>query len=172
MEWNASLLPPPPSPHIVFFPVYGQFMILYREMIWKGNSHFLEHKKNGPSTAQQKTKSIMRYNGMLHPSLFPIVFFPVSGQFMVLYRAMICKRELSCPETQQKWPLIGSNSSLFVAIFVLANKWVGKLVPRSKGWTYYEEELILWCLFTWQGLSQMTLFHTESYTFDYSNSGL
>ena len=127
--------------------------------------------KMAPQQLNQKY-NIMRYNGMLHPSFFPIVFFPVSGQFMVLYRAMICKRELSCPETQQKWPLISSNPSLFVAIFPLANKWVRKLVPRSNGWTYYEEELILWCLFTWQGLSQMTLFHTESYTFDYSNSGL
>ena len=127
--------------------------------------------KMAPQQLNQKY-NIMRYNGMLHPSLFTIVFFPVSGQFMVLYRAMICKRELSCPETQQKWPLISSNPSLFVAIFPLANKWVRKLVPRSNGWTYYEEELILWCLFTWQGLSQMTLFHTESYTFDYSNSGL
>ena len=127
--------------------------------------------KMAPQQLNQKY-NIMRYNGMLHPSLFPIVFFPVSGQFMVLYRAMICKRELSCPETQQKWPLNSSNSSLFVAIFALANKWVRDLVLRSKGWTYYEEELILWCLFTWQGLSQMTLFHTESYTFDYSNSGL
>ena len=145
-------------------------MTLYGEMICKGNSHFLEHNKKWPLNSS--TKSIMRYNGMLHPSLFPIAFFPVSGQFMVLYEAMICKRELSCPETQQKWPLISSNPSLFVAIFPLANKWVWKLVPRSNGWTYYEEELILWCLFTWQGLSQMTLFHTESYTFDYSNSGL
>ena len=127
--------------------------------------------KMAPQQLNQKY-NIMRYNGMLHPSFFPIVFFPVSGQFMVLYRAMICKRELSCPETQQKWPLISSNSSLFVAIFPLANKWVRELVLRSKGWTYYEEELILWCLFTWQGLSRMTLFHTESYTFDYSNSGL
>ena len=127
--------------------------------------------KMAPQQLNQKY-NIMRYNGMLHPSFFPIVFFPVSGQFMVLYRAMICKRELSCPETQQKWPLNSSNSSLFVAIFALANKWVRDLVLRSKGWTYYEEELILWCLFTWQGLSQMTLFHTESYTFDYSNSGL
>ena len=127
--------------------------------------------KMAPQQLNQKY-NIMRYNGMLHPSLFPIVFFPVSGQFMVLYRAMICKRELSCPETQQKWPLISSNSSLFVVIFPLANKWIRELVLRSKGWTYYEEELILGCLFTWQGLSQMTLFHTESYTFDYSNSGL
>ena len=127
--------------------------------------------KMAPQQLNQKY-NIMRYNGMLHPSFFPIVFFPVSGQFMVLYRAMICKRELSCPETQQKRPLNSSNSSLFVAIFALANKWVRDLVLRSKGWTYYEEELILWCLFTWQGLSQMTLFHTESYTFDYSNSGL
>ena len=102
-----------PSPPIVFCPVYGQFMTLYGEMICKGNSHFLEHNKNGPSTAQPKVlNNIMRYNGMLHPSFFPIVFFPVSGQFMVLYRAMICKRELSCPETQQKWPLNSSTKSI------------------------------------------------------------
>ena len=56
------------------------------------------------------------------PLPFPYSIFPVSGQFMVLYGAMICKRGLSSPETQQKWPLISSNSSLFVAIFVLANK--------------------------------------------------
>ena len=165
--------PPPPTlpPHSILSSLWTVYDSLRRDDLERELS-FPGTQKNGPSTAQQKTKTIMRYNGMLHPSLFPIVFFPVSGQFMVLYRAMICKRELSCPETQQKWPLNTSNSSLFVAIFPLANKWVRELVLRSKGWTYYDEELILGCLFTWQGLSQMTLFHTESYTFDYSNSGL
>ena len=166
---NASILPTPPPPHSILSSLWTVY-----DSLWRDD---LQRKLSFPGTQQKwplnsSTKSIMRYNGMLHPCLLPIVFFPVSGQFIVLYVAMICKRELSCPETQQKWPLIGSNSSLFVAIFVLASKWVGKLVPRSKGWTYYEEELILGCLFTWQGLSQMTLFHTESYTFDYSNSGL
>ena len=146
-------------------------MILCGEMIWKGNSHFLEHKKNGPSTAQKKTKSIMRYNGMLHPCLFPIAFFQFLDNLWSFMEQWFAKGN-SLVLKQQKWSLISSNSSLFVAIFPLANKWVRELVLRSKGWTYYEEELILWCLFTWQGLSQMTLFHTESYTFDYSNSGL
>ena len=167
MECFTTFNPPPP--HSILSSLWTVY-----DSLWRDD---LQRKLSFPGTQEKwplnsSTKSIMRYNGMLHPCLLPIVFFPVSGQFIVLYGAMICKRELSCPETQQKWPLIGSNSSLFVAIFVLASKWVGKLVPRSKGWTYYEEELILGCLFTWQGLSQMTLFHTESYTFDYSNSGL
>ena len=165
MEWNASLLPPPTlPPHSILSSLWTVYDSLRRDDLERELS-FPGTQKKWPFNSS--AKSIMRYNGMLHPCLFPIVFFPVSGQFMVLYGAMICKRELSCPETQQKWPLNSSNPSLFVAIFPLANKWVGEL-----GWTYYEEELILWCLFTWQGLSQMTLFHTESYTFGYSNSGL
>ena len=122
MEWNVSLLPPPTlPPHSILSSLWTVYDSLWRDDLERELS-FPGTQNNGPSTVQQKTKSIMRYNGMLHPCLLPIVFFPVSGQFIVLYGAMICKRELSCPETQQKWPLIGSNSSLFVAIFVLANK--------------------------------------------------